>query len=188
MPRAVRIKKEDILNVAYEIVREKGIQFVNARAIAEKLNSSVQPIFSQFTNMEELKLALKEKVLETYREYISKDLECENPYFQMGKNYIKFAKEEPELFNMLFMTTHSNLTPDIFASNDKSFDQIQKNAKASTKLSDEAVKQFHFKMWIFGHGIATLVANNTCKFTDEQIDSLLLTEYQALMTLEKHKN
>ena len=56
------------------------------------------------------------------------------------------------------------------------------------KLSDEEVKQFHFKMWIFGHGIATLVANNTCKFTDEQIDSLLLTEYQALMTLESNKD
>lgn len=187
MPRPVRIKKEDVLNVAYDIVREKGIQFVNARAIAEKLNSSVQPIFSQFTNMDELKKELTEKILETYREYIKSNTDCKNAYGQMGKNYIRFAKEEPKLFNMLFMN-QTDLTPDNFACHDSSFAEISKSAKESTKLSDEEVKQFHLKMWIFVHGIATLVANDTCKFTDEQIDNLLLTEYKALMQLEKMKN
>lgn len=187
MPRPVRIKKEDVLNVAYDIVREKGIQFVNARAIAEKLNSSVQPIFSQFTNMDELKRELTEKILETYREYIKSNTDCKNAYGQMGKNYIRFAKEEPKLFNMLFMN-QTDFTPDNFACHDSSFAEISKSAKESTKLSDEEVKQFHLKMWIFVHGIATLVANDTCKFTDEQIDNLLLTEYKALMQLEKMKN
>ena len=187
MPRPVRIKKEDVLNVAYDIVREKGIQFVNARAIAEKLNSSVQPIFSQFTNMDELKKELTEKILETYREYIKSNTDCKNAYGQMGKNYIRFAKEEPKLFNMLFMN-QTDFTPDNFACHDSSFAEISKSAKESTKLSDEEVKQFHLKMWIFVHGIATLVANDTCKFTDEQIDNLLLTEYKALMQLEKMKN
>ena len=187
MPRPVRIKKEDILNVAYDIVREKGIEFVNARAIAEKLNSSVQPIFSQFENMEELKKALTEKILETYRAYIKSDLNCKDPYGQMGRNYIKFAKEEPQLFNMIYKTTHTDFTPDNFACYDSSFAEISKNAKSSTKLSDEKVKQFHLKMWIFVHGIATLVANNTCKFTNEEIDNLLLSEYNALMQLEKNQ-
>lgn len=187
MPRPVRIKKEDVLNVAYDIVREKGIQFVNARAIAEKLNSSVQPIFSQFTNMDELKKELTEKILETYRKYIKSNTDCKNAYGQMEKNYIRFAKEEPKLFNMLFMN-QTDFTPDNFACHDSSFAEISKSAKESTKLSDEEVKQFHLKMWIFVHGIATLVANDTCKFTDEQIDNLLLTEYKALMQLEKMKN
>ena len=186
MPRPVRIKREDILDVTYDIVRKNGIHFVNARAIAEKLNSSVQPIFSQFKNMEELKKELTEKILETYREYIKSNLDCKNAYGQMGKNYIRFAKEEPKLFNMIFMN-HTDFTPDKFACHDSSFAEILKFAKESTKLSENEVKQFHLKMWIFVHGIATLVANNTCKFTDEQIDSLLLTEYKALIQLEKNE-
>ncbi len=41
-------------------------------------------------------------------------------------------------------------------------------------------------MWIFTHGIATLVANNTCNLTDEQISKLLSYEFQALMLLEEN--
>ena len=185
MPRPVKIKKEDILNSAYDIVKLKGMQFVNARAIAKKLNSSVQPIFSKFKNMEELKRELIEKALKTYREYINSNLNCKYPYGQMGKNYIRFAKDEPNLFNMLF-SNQTNLTLDKFACSDCSFDRILKCAKESTKLPDTCVVDFHLKMWIFVHGIATLVANNTCRLTDEQIDELLSSQYQALIQSEKN--
>ena len=43
-------------------------------------------------------------------------------------------------------------------------------------------------MWIFAHGIATLVANNTISLTDEQVDKLLSYEFQALMLLEENPN
>ena len=185
MPRPIRIKKEDILDSAYDIVKLKGIQFVNARAIAKKLNSSVQPIFSKFKNMEELKKELIEKALQTYREYINSNLNCKYPYGQMAKNYIRFAKEETNLFNMLF-ANQTNLTLDSFACSDCSFEKILKCAKDSTKLSGTYVVDFHLKMWIFVHGIATLVANNTCKFTDEQINELLSSQYKALIQSEKN--
>ena len=43
-------------------------------------------------------------------------------------------------------------------------------------------------MWIFCHGIATLVANNTIYLTDQQIQELLSYEFQALMLLEENPN
>ena len=43
-------------------------------------------------------------------------------------------------------------------------------------------------MWIFCHGIATLVANGTIKLTDNQIQDLLSYEFQALMLLEENPN
>mgnify|MGYP004641000417 FL=1 len=41
-------------------------------------------------------------------------------------------------------------------------------------------------MWIFCHGIATLVANNTVVLTDAQVQQLLSYEFQALMLLEEN--
>ena len=48
MPPKVKITKEDIANAALEIVRENGVSALNARAVALKLNSSTQPIFSNY--------------------------------------------------------------------------------------------------------------------------------------------
>ena len=43
-------------------------------------------------------------------------------------------------------------------------------------------------MWMFSHGIATLVASHTVSLSDEQIKELLSLEFQALMLLEENKN
>lgn len=42
-------------------------------------------------------------------------------------------------------------------------------------------------MWIFTHGLATLVANNTCNLTEVQISQLLTHGFQAFMALEDNK-
>lgn len=55
MPPRTVFKKEDVLNVAYAIVKKEGFEGLNARRIAKELNSSVHPIFRHFTDMEELK-------------------------------------------------------------------------------------------------------------------------------------
>lgn len=40
-----RIRQEDIIKTAFQIVSENGIESVNAREIAKNLKASVQPIF-----------------------------------------------------------------------------------------------------------------------------------------------
>ncbi|MDR2433408.1 MAG: hypothetical protein LBD47_02415 [Treponema sp.] len=46
------------MKTAFAIVREEGIENLNARNIARRLNSSTQPVFSFFENMAELKTAV----------------------------------------------------------------------------------------------------------------------------------
>ena len=55
MPPLQRTGKDQIINAAFDIVREEGFCNLNARAIAKKLGVSTQPIFSNFKNMEDLK-------------------------------------------------------------------------------------------------------------------------------------
>lgn len=183
----VKIQKEDILNAAFEIVREQGIEKLNVRDIVKKLNCSVQPIYYQFNNFEELKSELIRKIEKYFYNFLMEHTNKEIPvYKQIGINYIKFAKKESKLFQILFMT-ESDLTPKEFvAKDDEDFKELEKYIKISTELSDDDLKEFHIKMWIFTHGIATLVANNTCNLTDEQISKLLSYEFQALMLLEEN--
>lgn len=184
MPPVVRYSKNQIIEVAYRIVETEGIENLNARKLSQELNCSIQPIFHNFKTMDELKKNLLKKIYETYQMYMISNTNNLNTYRQMSKNYIRFAKEKPKLFQLLFMTP-TNLTPDNFVKFDISFKEIEKIAEKSTKLSKENVKKFYVKMSIFTHGIASLVASKSCNFTDEQIDKLLVDEYQALMKLEE---
>lgn len=188
MSKPTKITKEIILEKALEIIRTQGIEKVSNREIAKKLNSSIRPIYYQFKNSEELYNELLMK-METYFYSFLLDNEIEDipKYKQIGINYIKFAKEEPNIFKALFMKKN-NLVVENFIGQIKEFKEIEKFVKVSTNLKNEEIKSFHVKMWIFTHGLATLIASNTINFNDQQIRDLLSHEFQALMLLEENPN
>lgn len=189
MPTTIRITKEMILNAAFDITRNEGIEKLSNREIAKKMNCSIRPIYYQFKNSEELYKALYNKINSYFYDFIMKNMIGDiPPYKQIGINYIKFAQEETNLFKVLFMSPSRNL-PNTFVETDKTgFAGVVAAIKLSTHLSDKDIKSFHTKMWIFVHGIATLTVSRSFKFTDEQIKDLLSQEFQALMLLEENPN
>ena len=189
MPTKIRISKEMILDAAFEIVRKDGMEKLSNRELANKLNCSIRPIYYQFENVEEMQKELYLKIEQYFYKFILENMVEEIPkYKQVGINYIKFAKKEKKLFQTLFMTD-VGLTPDAFVLKaGEDYKEIEKFIKISANIKEEDIKDFHTKMWIFCHGIATLVANDTIKLTDNQIQDLLSYEFQALMLLEENPN
>lgn len=189
MPKSVKITKEKILEVAFSIVREKGIESLSNRELAKKLNSSIRPIYYQFKNVEELNNELYIKIEKYFYKFLmDKMVDNIPPYKQVGINYIKFAKEETNFFKFLFMSG-SDLVPKEFISRDnEDYQELTKLIKLSTQLKDEDIADFHTKMWVFTHGIAMLVATDTVKLTESQIKELLSLEFQALMLLKENKD
>ena len=189
MPTQIKISKEMILDAAFEIVRQYGMEKLSNRELANKLKCSIRPIYYQFENVEQMQKELYEKIEKYFYKFLLDHMVEGIPqYKQVGINYIKFAKQEKKLFQTLFMS-EIGLTPNAFVSKaGKDYNEIEKLIKISTNLQEEDIKGFHTKMWIFCHGIATLVANNTIKLTDSQIQELLSYEFQALMLLEENPN
>lgn len=189
MPTKIRISKDMILDAAFEIVRQDGMEKLSNRELANKLKCSIRPIYYQFENVEEMQKELYIKIEKFFYKFLLDNMVKRIPqYKQVGINYIKFAKQEKKLFQTLFMSD-TGLTPDAFVSKDgDDYEEIAKLIKISTNLKDNDIKDFHTKMWIFCHGIATLVANDTIKLTDNQIQELLSSQFQALMLLEKNPN
>ena len=187
MPTKIRISKDMIINAAFEIVRKEGMEKLSNRELANKLKCSIRPIYYQFQNVEEMQKELYLKIEQYfYRFLLDNTIEGIPQYKQVGINYIKFAQKEKKLFQTLFMSD-TELTPDAFVSKaGDDYEEIEKLIKLSTNLKKEDIKDFHTKMWIFCHGIATLVANGTVKLTDKQIQELLSQEFQALMLLEEN--
>lgn len=188
MPGNRKIQKEEIIEAALALLRENGLENVQARLIAKKLNCSTQPIFYQFSNMEELKKELFSKMIEIYRRYMTPDKQSKHHYKDMGRGYIRFAKEEPQIFRCLFMS-QTNLTSENYILQDKEIYQalLAHIGEVTGMTKEEEIKSFHLKMWTFTHGIATMITTGTCEISDKEIDQMLTEEFMALMLLEKHR-
>ena len=192
MGASLKITKDKILDSAFDIVRKEGIEVVSNRKIAENLNTSIRPIYYQFKNSNELNNELYRKMKRYFYRFVLNNINDEMPkYKQVGINYIKFAKEENNIFKALFMTDNPVILEDKSFSITEDYPElkeIESYIKISTKLNDKEVKTIHVKMWLFTHGIATLLASKTLFLSDEQIKSLLSQEFQALMLLEENPN
>ena len=180
MPPAKKYQKDDIINAAYEVVRIEGLEGLNARRVARELASSVQPIFHNFESMENLKTAVIEKIYQTYKGYIYSRIDEKMGYKQAGLSYIQFARDFPEFFKILFMYKNG-CGVDKFIMMDETGDRIIKSGQRLTGFSYEEQREFHVKVWIFTHGIASLVAMRTVQFSEEEVDRLLETTVREML-------
>lgn len=180
MPPKIKVTKDDIINAAVEIVRNSGAQAINARTIASALNCSTQPVFSNFATMDELRLAVVEKADILCQAYMQREVECgEFPAYKAnGMAYIRFAKEEKELFKLLYMRDRSReLIPEATEQTDKMESIIHHN----TGLGGVDAKLFHLEMWAYVHGIATMFATGFLDLDWELVSKMLTDSYQGLL-------
>lgn len=179
MPPKVKVTKEEIINAAVEIVRSSGAQAINARTIASVLNCSTQPVFSNFATMDELRIAVVEKADLLCQAYMQREVEGgEFPVYKAsGMAYIRFAKEEKELFKLLYMRDRSN---EMIPEATEQADQMESIVHKNTGLSGAEAKLFHLEMWAYVHGIATMFATGFVDLEWELVSRMLTDSYQGL--------
>lgn len=189
MPPKAKFTKEEIFNAALDIVRTEGIEALTARALGKHLNSSARPIFTVFKNMEEVQQAVITSSKALYKEYVDEGLTSEKPFKGVGTQYILFSIKEPKLFQLLFMSEQkempnlSNILPVIEESYDKIILSIQEDYKINQILAEKLYKH----LWIYTHGIATLCASKMCRFTAEEISTMLTEVFTSIIKNIKEK-
>ncbi len=184
MPPKVKVTREDIVLAAVDIVRREGEGALNARNIASKLGCSTQPVFSNFATMHELRRALLERARALYDENTARMMALDKypPYKASGMAYIGFARSESELFKLLFMRERSNETigEDSGADLDGLFSGAVKQVGQNTGLNDESAERFHFEVWAFVHGIASMLATGYLDLDDDTISAMVTDAYMGL--------
>ena len=179
MPPKVKVTREEIVAAAVEIVRNNGHQAINARNLAAALNCSTQPVFSNFSTMEALRLAVVEKADALCTAYMEQEMQGgEYPaYKASGMAYIRFAKEEKELFKLLYMRDRSG---ESVPQGEAVSDQMETLVHQNTGLAGDQAKLFHLEMWAFVHGIATMFATGFLDLPWDLVSAMLTDAYQGL--------
>ena len=163
-----------IMDSSLEIIKKEGIENLNVRNIATKLNCSTQPIMYHYKNMDILKDELYKKVDEYHSEYLMKNSN-DDPLLSIGLQYIKFAKEEKNLFKFLFQSNKfSNFNlEDLINNNENGLQDIFDIIKKETNLNIEEIKEMFTILFITAHGIASLLANNGVSYDENHFKKIL---------------
>lgn len=179
MPPKVKITKEDIVRATVELVRKEGAQAINARNVAARLSCSTQPIFSNFATMEELRLAVVEAADALCNAYMQREVDSGvyPAYKANGMAYIRFAKEEKELFKLLYMRDRSR---ESIPETTEQTTQMESLIHNNTGLGGADAKLFHLEMWAYVHGIAAMFATGFFNVEWDLVSKMLTDCYQGL--------
>ena len=97
----------------------------------------------------------------------------------IGLQYIKFAKEEKNLFKFLFQSdkfSNFNLE-DLINNNENGLQDIFDIIKKETNLNIEEIKEMFTILFITAHGIASLLANNSIAYDENHFKKILETAF-----------
>lgn len=183
MPPKPKFTREEIIAAALELVSEKGISALTSRNLGVRLGSSARPIFTVFTSMEEVQEAVREAALKRFESYAEKAVQYAPVFKQVGMQMILFAKEEPMLFQLCYMTDRHNAQTfeDIYLYlGDVAYicvNVIQRDYG----LCEKDAKALFEHVWIHTFGIGALCATGMCDFSEEQIIEMLGHDFVAML-------
>lgn len=178
MPPSVRFSREAVLDAAYQLIRREGPGALNARAVAHELGGSTQPIFRLFSGMEELKQAVTELALITWKAKLRERMQSSAfPYLTIGMSYLLFARDEPELFKLLFMRDRVSDG----SCTDYNVEFGIPLIENTVKVDVETARKLYERNWLYCHGLAVTMATKYIPCISEcQMRQMLVESLQGL--------
>lgn len=171
MPKQ-RITKEMVVQAAFEIAREKGLENVLVKEIAAKLGCSVQPVYCYCSNMDGLRQEVVAYTGKFLKEYLRAHMDNRDPFRSIGSAHARFAREEPQLYRLYFLRKRENIhsIEDIFRE-----DADPRAAEAAVRqygISLEKAEKLHLNMMIYNVGISFILSAMGEKTDIEAMDRL----------------
>ena len=183
MPPKPKFTKEAIIEAALELVSEKGMSALTSRDLGARLGSSARPIFTVFNSMEEVQEEVKKAAIKRFESYAEKAIHYTPAFKQIGMQMILFAKEEPMLFQLCYMTDNHNV---------QTFEEIYQRLgdvaytcveviQRDYRLTEQEARILFEHVWIHTFGIGALCATGMCDFSEEQIIEMLGHDFVAML-------
>ena len=104
------------------------------------------------------------------------------PYKASGMAYISFARQQPELFRVLFMRDRREETPQ---AEDEFTRSIIAVLLEKSGLNEQDARMLHLEMWIFVHGVASMLVTGYLDLDEEIVSKMLTEQYYGLLQRKK---
>lgn len=173
MPPKAKFTKQEIVDAAVCVARAKGAENITAREIATVLGVSTGPIFTYFESMDQVRAEVLLAARELYKAYIQQGLAGPIPFLGVGQQYIRFAKEEPQLYKLLFLTKPSEAGGGAMEALRFSQDLARDSLMRIYRMDADMADCYFRNLWLVVFSFATLTVTEDCPYTEEQISAVL---------------
>ncbi len=180
MPRNALLTKEAVTAAGLAIVRREGQNALTARALSRELGCSLSPIFTVFKDMDEIQVSVKKAAEDYFADFMKDVNEFEPAFKEFGLRLVRFAKQDGNLFDMLFLSRggRSDIAGQIAQ---RSLMDIQQNYD----LNDSQASMIFKQMWPVATGIASLCVHRPMAFSEEETGQILSNHFSGMMWLIK---
>lgn len=180
MPKQ-RITKKMVVDAAFDIARNSGMEQVMVKNIAEKIGCSVQPIYSYCKNMEGLRKDVSEQIRSFVQEYVAARIDSKNMFRSIGQAYVQMAKEEPYLFKMFTLQQREGIASlnDLYKM--EASPHIAQHIATELNISVPQARQLHLNMLIYTIGISAIFSVTTPGISTDEIFTQQEIAYQAFL-------
>lgn len=174
--RKAQFGHEEILEAAFNMVRENGWNGLSVPAVAKAINCSTMPIYSHFKNVRELEDAVYLKALDFLGQCMSSE-ESGDKWLDHGIGYLRFASEEEHLFRCLF----DGRNPELQHASLKKWNQLMLEQLTDYPLfeglDEEQISIIRYARFMLIHGMASGINSgwHTKKTEEEQVQFLRKT-------------
>ncbi len=167
-----KFTKEDIIIAAFDLAKDNGLDSITIRSVAQKLGSSIAPIYVNFNNVDELIQEVVKKTFEVSRQLLMEQ-NSGQPFRDIGIASLKFANEYSVLYRDLIIKNNPHMKYE--QENIYMIIEQMKRDPMLSSFSDEELKTILFKMQTFQTGLSVMVANNLLPedFNDNKLIEIL---------------
>ena len=168
-----KFSRDEMIEKAVQVVRKQGIGALTAKSLANELGVSTQPVFTCFHTIEEVRREVVNAAKILYDDYVKEGLCNDIPFLGFGMHYIRFAKEEPELYRLLFLSTDQGEGNSAFEEMNASLELVTDSMEETYHIDAKTAERYFRDMWLVAHSLATLIVTGSCPYTDQEIGRIL---------------
>lgn len=189
MPPKPKYTKEEIVMAALNLVARGGADALTAKELGNALGMSTSPIFTVFDSMQEVQIAVKAAAMERFASYAHITGKNMPLFKQIGMQMILFAKQEPCLYQLLFMSPNPEVHSfdDIYLHLGAVADECLHAIQEDYALTYAQAHRLFEHVWIHTYGIGALCATGMCTLPGEAISEMLTQDFTAMMLLLKRE-
>jgi AcrR family transcriptional regulator len=166
-----KFTKEEMIEAALRVVRAKGIDGLTAKALANELGTSTQPVFTAFGSMVNAKAEVYAATIRVYDRYANTGLQEKIPFLGVGMQYIRFAREEPALYRLLFLTESKEFSA--MSAMEHLQELVRPMLMNIYHITAEEADVYFRDLWLVVHSLATLIVTGDCTYSDREIGQIL---------------
>ncbi|MCP1135979.1 TetR/AcrR family transcriptional regulator [Paenibacillus polysaccharolyticus] len=176
-----KFTKDQIIDAAFEIARIEGVDAITIRRVAEKLGSSIAPIYVNFKEVGELLEGVYQKTFEVSRQILLEQ-NSGHLFQDIGAASIRFARAYPVLFRDIVMQKNDQAKHS--EEETGNLIHMMRMDPDLNGLSDDELKTILLKMKTFQVGISVMAANDLLPedYTEEQMIQLMNSAAQDVIS------